>query len=113
MPVVPRQADEFTARRVSWFNTAAGSPSTAPDGRSAWTAPDPENISTVEVEQTIDSHPGVLESAVVGVPDEKWGERPKAFVVLKPGVEVSEAELIAHVQSRIARFKTPRTVEFV
>jgi fatty-acyl-CoA synthase len=72
-----------------------------------------ENISTVEVEQTIDSHPGVLESAVVGVPDEKWGERPKAFVVLKPGVEVSEAELIAHVQSRIARFKTPRTVEFV
>ena len=67
----------------------------------------------MEVEQTIDSHPGVLESAVVGVPDEKWGERPKAFVVLKPGVEVSEAELIAHVQSRIARFKTPRTVEFV
>ena len=41
MPVVPRRADEFTARRVSWSSTAAGSPATAPDGRSAWTAPDP------------------------------------------------------------------------
>ena len=67
----------------------------------------------MEVEQTIDSHPGVLESAVVGVPDEKWGERPKAFVVRRPGAEVGEAELLAHVQSRIARYKTPRNVEFV
>jgi len=72
-----------------------------------------ENISTIEVEQALDSHPGVVESAVVGVPDEKWGERPKAFVVRRPGAEVGEAELLAHVQSRIARYKTPRTVEFV
>ena len=72
-----------------------------------------ENISTVEVEQAVDSHPGVLEVAVVGVPDEKWGERPKAFVVRRPGAEVSEGELISHVQSRIARFKSPKAVEFV
>ena len=72
-----------------------------------------ENISTVEVEQAVDSHPGVLEVAVIGVPDEKWGERPKAFVVRKSGAEVSEGELIAHVQSRIARFKSPKEIEFV
>ena len=72
-----------------------------------------ENISTVEVEQAIDSHASVLECAVIGVPDEKWGERPKAFVVRKPGAEVTEAELIGHVHARIARYKAPRAVEFV
>src|SRR3954468_17166365 len=72
-----------------------------------------ENISTVEVEQTIDSHPAVLDVAVIGVPDEKWGERPKAFVVLRPGAEVSEGDLIAHCQARIARYKSPKAVEFV
>jgi fatty-acyl-CoA synthase len=72
-----------------------------------------ENISTVEVEQTIDSHPAVLEVAVIGVPDEKWGERPKAFVVRRPGAEVTEQELISHCHARIARYKSPRSVEFV
>ncbi len=72
-----------------------------------------ENISTVEVEQAVDSHPGVLEVAVVGVPDEKWGERPKAFVVRKPGAVLDEPELISHVQSRIARFKSPKAIELV
>jgi fatty-acyl-CoA synthase len=72
-----------------------------------------ENISTVEVEQAIDSHPGVLECAVIGVPDEKWGERPKAFVVRRPDAEVTEAELIGHVHARIARYKAPKAVEFV
>jgi fatty-acyl-CoA synthase len=72
-----------------------------------------ENISTVEVEHAIESHPAVLEVAVVGVPDEKWGERPKAFVVLKPGAEVSESVLIEHVRLHIARFKAPKSIEFV
>jgi fatty-acyl-CoA synthase len=72
-----------------------------------------ENISTVEVEQTIESHPAVLEVAVVGVPDEKWGERPKAFVVLRSGAEASEVELMEHVQARIARYKVPKAIEFV
>src|SRR6266511_2713189 len=72
-----------------------------------------ENISTVEVEQAIVSHPSVLETAVVGVPDEQWGERPKAFVVLRSGHEVSAADLVSHVRDRIARYKTPREVEFV
>jgi fatty-acyl-CoA synthase len=72
-----------------------------------------ENISTVEVEQAIDSHPAVLDVAVIGVPDEKWGERPKAFVVRKPGVEVTELDIITHVRAQIARYKAPGSVEFV
>ena len=72
-----------------------------------------ENISTIEIEHAIESHPAVLEVAVIGVPDQKWGERPKAFVVLRPGAEVSEAELIAYLQEHIARFKVPGTIEFV
>ena len=55
----------------------------------------------------------MLEVSVIGVPDEQWGERPKAFVVLRPGSEVGESELIAHVQSRLARYKAPKAVEFV
>ena len=72
-----------------------------------------ENISTIEIEHAIEAHPAVLEVAVIGVPDQKWGERPKAFVVVRPGAEVSEAELIAYLQEHIARFKVPGTIEFV
>jgi fatty-acyl-CoA synthase len=73
-----------------------------------------ENISTVEVEQAVVSHPAVLEAAVIGVPDEKWGERPKAFVVLRDAASrTSEEELKEHVRARIARFKVPRDIEFV
>lgn len=72
-----------------------------------------ENISTIEVEQAVVSHPAVLDVAVIGVPDEKWGERPKAFVLLTEGAEVGEAALIAHVKSKIASYKAPREIEFV
>src|SRR5262252_4904213 len=71
-----------------------------------------ENISTIEVEQAVVSHPDVLEAAVIAIPDDKWGEVPKAFVTLKPGAEASAAELIEHVRSRIAHFKAPKAVEF-
>ena len=71
-----------------------------------------ENISTIEVEQAIVSHPAVMECAVIAVPDEKWGEVPKAFVTLKPGESATESEIVEHVRSRIARFKAPRYVEF-
>ena len=72
-----------------------------------------ENISTIEVEQALVSHPAVLEVAVVSVPDDYWGERPKAFVVLKSGTEVTEDELIGHVRQRIAKFKAPDQFEFL
>ncbi|MGH3438848.1 MAG: acyl--CoA ligase family protein [Sciscionella sp.] len=72
-----------------------------------------ENISTIEVEAAIDSHASVLEVAVVGVPSEKWGERPKAFVVLRPGSEATVEEIVAHARTQIARYKVPENVEFV
>jgi fatty-acyl-CoA synthase len=71
-----------------------------------------ENISTIEVEQTVSRHPAVLECAVVAIPDEKWGERPKAFVTLKPGQHASEQEIIEFCRQQIAHFKCPAAVEF-
>ena len=71
-----------------------------------------ENISTIEVEQAVMSHPAVMEAAVIAVPDEKWGEAPKAFVTLKAGLTPTADEIIEHVRGRIAHFKAPRTVEF-
>lgn len=71
-----------------------------------------ENISTVEVEQAIVAHPAVADAAVVGVPDEKWGERPKAFVLLRPGAELTADELIAHTRSLLAGYKVPRDIAF-
>lgn len=72
-----------------------------------------ENISTIEVEQAIVSHPAVLEVAVIAVPHDHWGERPKAFVILKPGANAAPAEIIEHVRDRLARFKAPDEVEIV
>jgi len=71
-----------------------------------------ENISSVEVEQAITSHPAVLEVGVVAGPDERWGEIPVAWVALKDGATATERELIDHVRSRIAHFKAPRRVVF-
>jgi fatty-acyl-CoA synthase len=71
-----------------------------------------ENISTIEVESALYRHPAVLEAAVVARPDAKWGETPCAFVTLKPGVEASEAEIIAFCRAHIAHFKAPKTVVF-
>jgi fatty-acyl-CoA synthase len=71
-----------------------------------------ENISTIEVEQAIAAHPAVLEAAVIAIPDDHWGETPKAFVTLKPGHELSSDELRAFVRERLAGFKVPRAIEF-
>jgi fatty-acyl-CoA synthase len=72
-----------------------------------------ENISTIEVEHAIVKHPDVLECAVVSMPDEKWGEVPKAFVHLRPGAELSQEALIAFCRERLAHFKCPKQVEFM
>jgi acyl-CoA synthetase (AMP-forming)/AMP-acid ligase II len=71
-----------------------------------------ENVSSIEVEDCLYQHPAVGEVAVIGVPDEKWGETIKALVVLRPGTAASDAELIAHCRDRMAHFKAPTTVEF-
>ncbi len=72
-----------------------------------------ENISSVEVEGCLLSHPAVQEAAVVGMPHEKWGESPHAFVILRSGAETTEDELKRHVRDNLAHFKTPQWVSFV
>ncbi len=71
-----------------------------------------ENISTVEVENIIYRHPDVQEVAVIPVPDEKWGEVPKAFIVAKPGSQPTAEDIIEFTKSHLARFKAPKYVEF-
>src|SRR5262245_13206774 len=70
-----------------------------------------ENVSSIEVEDALHSHPAVAEVAVIGVPDEKWGETVKALVVLAPGASADERELIEHCRSRLAHYKCPTSVE--
>jgi fatty-acyl-CoA synthase len=71
-----------------------------------------ENISSIEVEQTVCAHPAVLECAVIGIPHERWGERPKAFITLNPGASLSADEIIAFCRQRLARYKCPDEIEF-
>ncbi|WP_341230253.1 AMP-binding protein [Nocardioides salarius] len=72
-----------------------------------------ENIYSVQVEEAIASHPAVLECAVIGVPDDEWGETVKGFVVLKPGRQASEADIIEQARQHLAGYQKPRSVEFV
>jgi fatty-acyl-CoA synthase len=72
-----------------------------------------ENISSVEVEGVLLRHPSVQEVAVVGLPDERWGEAPHAFVIRVPGADVSEADLRAYARDTMAHFKVPKVFHFV
>ena len=71
-----------------------------------------ENVSSIEVEDVVFSHPQVAEVAVIGVPDEKWGETIKALVVLVPGSTLTEQELIDYARERLTHFKCPTSIEF-
>jgi len=71
-----------------------------------------ENVSSIEVEDAIFSHPEVAEVAVIGVPDEKWGEMVMALVVTIPGSAVSEADVIEHTRTKLAHYKCPKRIEF-
>jgi acyl-CoA synthetase (AMP-forming)/AMP-acid ligase II len=71
-----------------------------------------ENVYPKEVEDVLYQHPAVAMAAVVSAPDEKWGERVQAVVVLKPDQSTTEAELIAHCKQRLAGYKCPKAIEF-
>jgi acyl-CoA synthetase (AMP-forming)/AMP-acid ligase II len=72
-----------------------------------------ENVYPAEVENALYSHPKIADVAVIGVPDEKWGEAVKACVVLKVGEELSQADIIAHARGHIAGYKCPKSVDFI
>jgi fatty-acyl-CoA synthase len=72
-----------------------------------------ENISSVEVEGVLLRHPAVQEVAIVGLPNERWGEAPHAFVVLKAGAMATEAELRDYARDHLAHFKAPKGISFL
>jgi acyl-CoA synthetase (AMP-forming)/AMP-acid ligase II len=100
-----------------WFHTGDGG---VVDGEGYFTITDRkkdviisggENVSSIEVEDILFSHPAVNEVAVIGVPHEKWGETVKALVVLAPGSSATEAELIAYCREHLAHYKCPTSIE--
>jgi acyl-CoA synthetase (AMP-forming)/AMP-acid ligase II len=72
-----------------------------------------ENVYPAEVEASMDEHPDIVELAVIGVPDARWGEAVKAIVVLRDGASLTEATLLDWMRDRIAGYKRPRSVEFI
>jgi fatty-acyl-CoA synthase len=72
-----------------------------------------ENISSLEVEKALLAHPGIYEVAVIPVPDTRWGEVPKALVVMKPGMQANEQELLEFCRGRLTHYKCPRSVDFL
>ncbi|MEQ8180076.1 MAG: fatty acid--CoA ligase, partial [Amphiplicatus sp.] len=72
-----------------------------------------ENIYPAEIENVLAGHPAILESAIVGLPDPKWGELPRAFIVKRPGKDVSAEEVIVFLKPKIASFKLPKKVDFL
>ena len=113
----PRETAE--ALQDGWFHTGDGGSIDPADGHLTISdrkkdviVTGGENVSSIEVEDAVFSHPAVAEVAVIGVPDEKWGETVKALVVLAPGAEADQAEIIAHCKQRMAGYKAPTSVEF-
>jgi len=72
-----------------------------------------ENVYPAEVERALEAFPGIAEVAVIGVPDEQWGEAVKAVVVANPGAALSENEIIEFARTRVARYKCPKSVDIV
>jgi fatty-acyl-CoA synthase len=112
------QQPEATAEALDggWFHTGDGGTFddgylTISDRKKDVIISGGENVSSIEVEDVLHSHPGVAEVAVIGVPDDKWGETVKALVVLADGAQVGEPELIEHCRARLTHYKCPTSVE--
>jgi fatty-acyl-CoA synthase len=112
-----RQPEESAAALVDgWFHTGDGgrldgAMLTITDRKKDVIITGGENVSSIEVEECLYQHPAVAEAAVIGVPDDKWGETIKALVVLRPGLSAEPAELIEFCRARMTHYKCPTTVE--
>jgi fatty-acyl-CoA synthase len=110
--------DTAQAIRDGWFHTGDGgfldddNYLTISDRKKDVIISGGENVSSIEVEDALFSHPAVAEAAVIGIPDEKWGETVTALVVLADGADATEADLIEHCRDRLAHYKCPTSVEF-
>ena len=109
---------EETSKAIvdGWFHTGDGGYADGPyiaisDRKKDVIISGGENVSSIEVEDCLFQHPAVAEAAVIGVPDEKWGETIKALVVLRPGMSATERDIIDHCRSRMAHFKCPTSVD--
>src|SRR5690606_6600105 len=71
------------------------------------------NIYPREIEDVLGTHPSILEAAIVGVPDPEWGETLRAFIVVRPGYDITEAEVVEHCRAHLADYKRPRKVVFI
>jgi acyl-CoA synthetase (AMP-forming)/AMP-acid ligase II len=109
---------EETAKAIvdGWFHTGDGGYQEGPfiaisDRKKDVIITGGENVSSIEVEDCLFQHPAVAEAAVIGVPDEKWGETIKALVVVRPGMTCTERDLIEHCRGRMAHYKCPTSIE--
>ncbi len=106
-----------TAQAGNWFHTGDGGTLedgylTIADRKKDVIITGGENVSSIEVEDALSSHPAVREVAVIGIPDEKWGELITALIVLDEGQDVSAEDLIAHCREYLAGYKCPKRIEF-
>jgi acyl-CoA synthetase (AMP-forming)/AMP-acid ligase II len=104
-----RRPHKVSGRRLPSFESRSARPRTSNDSQFGGG----ENISSVEVEGALLRHPAVQEVAIVGMPDERWGEAPHAFVVLKAGATATETELRNYARDHLAHFKCPQRIQFV
>jgi acyl-CoA synthetase (AMP-forming)/AMP-acid ligase II len=109
---------EETAKAIAdgWFHTGDGGYADGPyiaisDRKKDVIITGGENVSSIEVEDCLFQHPAVAEAAVIGVPDQKWGETIKALVVLRPGAAATDRDLMEHCRSRMAHYKCPTSIE--
>jgi fatty-acyl-CoA synthase len=111
-----RPEETADALRGGWLRTGdlavvdAGGYLTIVDRRKDLIVTGGENVASPEVERALSSHPAVREVAVVGAPDDRWGEVPVAFVVFHPGSSATDDELVGWVHDRLARFKAPKRI---
>src|ERR1700736_143913 len=109
----PAACTTASSQWATWHTETTRATSSLATGRSTWSSRGGVNIYPAEVEAVLHAHPAVMDAAVIGVPDDQWGESVKAVIQLRPGASATAEELIAFCDKRMAGYKKPRSVDFV